>query len=168
MEENVDEQLNNESPKQDDQEMEELNGEVQAESFNQKSDSSAAVSSGSESSRNQSDAEDVDWSVEASHKRPLTRARAKKIRKKRSKSGNDTSDDSDEATKEKRARVERIRGVKRGVNGEILALVCFDNGRNDLISTRILVKKCPEKLVDFYEKSLKFVPPSCKEDNPPE
>ncbi|VDN35569.1 unnamed protein product [Gongylonema pulchrum] len=36
MEENADEQLNNESPKQDDQEMEELNGEVQAESCNQK------------------------------------------------------------------------------------------------------------------------------------
>ncbi|KAM3728432.1 Chromo domain-containing protein [Dirofilaria immitis] len=68
----------------------------------------------------------------------------------------ESSDDDNEEVKSKRTKVDRILGVKKEDN-EILALVRFEDGHHDLISTRVLVSKCPKKLVNYYERSLKFV-----------
>ncbi|EFO18180.2 hypothetical protein LOAG_10315 [Loa loa] len=66
-----------------------------------------------------------------------------------------SSDDSEEISS-KRTKVDCILGVKKQDN-EILAVVRFEDGRYDLIPTQVLVSKCPKKLVNYYERSLKFV-----------
>lgn len=50
-----------------------------------------------------------------------------------------------EEVKPKRARIDRILGVKKEVDG-IMAVVLFEDGHHELISTRILVNKCPKVL----------------------
>ncbi|VDK72529.1 unnamed protein product [Litomosoides sigmodontis] len=68
----------------------------------------------------------------------------------------ESTDDDIEEIQSKRSKVDCILGVKKEDN-EVLAVVRFKDGHYDLISTRILVSKCPKKLVSYYEKSLKFV-----------
>uniref|UniRef100_A0AAF5RTU7 Chromo domain-containing protein n=2 Tax=Wuchereria bancrofti TaxID=6293 RepID=A0AAF5RTU7_WUCBA len=68
----------------------------------------------------------------------------------------ESSDNDSEEVASKRTKVDCILGVKKEHN-EILAVVRFENGHHDLISTRVLVSKCPKKLVNYYERSLKFI-----------
>ncbi|VIO88847.1 Uncharacterized protein BM_BM4730 [Brugia malayi] len=68
----------------------------------------------------------------------------------------ESSDNGSEEIASKRTKVDCILGVKKEHN-EILAVVRFENGHHDVISTRVLASKCPKKLVNYYERSLKFI-----------
>ncbi|MCP9263018.1 hypothetical protein DINM_006376 [Dirofilaria immitis] len=73
----------------------------------------------------------------------------------------ESSDDDNEEVKSKRTKVDRILGVKKEDN-EILALVRFEDGHHDLISTRVLVSKCPKVIFIFkHSVSTKSITARC-------
>uniref|UniRef100_A0A0M3IHG7 Chromo domain-containing protein n=1 Tax=Ascaris lumbricoides TaxID=6252 RepID=A0A0M3IHG7_ASCLU len=53
-------------------------------------------------------------------------------------------------------KVNRIIGLKRHRDGELLALVCDKNGTYKLERTRVLQKTCPQELFDYYESLVVF------------
>uniref|UniRef100_A0A915Q346 valine--tRNA ligase n=1 Tax=Setaria digitata TaxID=48799 RepID=A0A915Q346_9BILA len=55
----------------------------------------------------------------------------------------ESGDDGNEEVRLKRAKIDCILGVKKEDN-EIMAVVRFEDGHHDLLSTRVLVKKCPK------------------------
>lgn len=62
----------------------------------------------------------------------------------------ESSHDDIEEIQSKRGKVDCILGVKKEDN-EVLAVVRFEDGHHDLISTRILVSKCPKVIfIDFF------------------
>lgn len=62
---------------------------------------------------------------------------------------------SDEEIKSSCVEIDCILGVKKE-NDKIMALVRFEDGHYDIISTEILVNKCPKRLVHYYENLLQF------------
>lgn len=55
----------------------------------------------------------------------------------------ESNDDDSEEIQSKRTKVDCILGVKKEGN-EVVAVVRFEDGHYDLVSTRVLVSKCPK------------------------